>query len=293
VAFEVRVNGQTVYKEDAQVTGVSVQSARGELYRAGISTEGVIDVVLETVASGGPIRLDQLEAAQSRAEEARREGQVSGNLRDSAESINRGAMQQQVAQDDTLRPGGPNKQIAQLGSGGVPQVDLAAGLDPLDYETLTARVNSFAEHGDAQKAVDDNPPQFESGTAESGASGRDEARREARRRAENPTPEEQLPDQPDRVGPTEGEFPIATESVQTPQTAVVPPPETTPEGNMEARKAAESGTTTSEQRSASVGEANQADQTSDQTVGQTSDQTPDFNLGENESGTTGQEPNNA
>jgi hypothetical protein len=206
VAFEVRVNGQPVHLEEGQVTAVSVQSARGELYRAGISTEGVIDVVLDVVPSGGPRRLDQIVAP--------------------------------------------------------PSVDLAQGLDPRDEATLSARVEAFNSTGDAQRAVDENPPNSDIGaTAEQGGSPTDEANREAQRRATDPTPEEALPEQPNMPssegtpGPTSeggtGEFPIGTENVQTPPSQVVPPPESTPEGNREAQQAAASGTTTPDQRSES------------------------------------------
>jgi hypothetical protein len=262
VAFEVRVNGQPVHLEEGQVTAVSVQSARGELYRAGISTEGVIDVVLDVVPSGGPRRLDQIEAEGVRYDQARVAGQPSGNMRDSGDAVDRSFLQTQHAQNDTLRPGGPSEQIARLGNVAPPSVDLAQGLDPRDEATLSARVEAFNSTGDAQRAVDENPPNSDIGaTAEQGGSPTDEANREAQRRATDPTPEEALPEQPNMPssegtpGPTSeggtGEFPIGTENVQTPPSQVVPPPESTPEGNREAQQAAASGTTTPDQRSES------------------------------------------
>src|SRR3982751_1326678 len=127
--FEVRVNGEPVTKSEAQVIGVSLRSARGELYKAGISNEGVIDLVLETVNAGDPMRLDQLEAAQRRFNASLVEGQVTGTP---PQEIDRTFAKNQGIQDDTLRPGGPSSEIAQQGTTAPPQHDLTSGLDPSD-----------------------------------------------------------------------------------------------------------------------------------------------------------------
>jgi hypothetical protein len=150
--FEVRVNGETVHQEAAQVIGISLMSARGELYHGGISTEGVVDVVLDLVHAGDPLRLDQLEAAQAKTAAAIVENEVTGST---PWVPSEGMTAKQKIGDSTTRPGGDGEADEFVSP---PSVDLSQDLDPSDEATLTARVEAFTDSGDAQKAVDDNPP---------------------------------------------------------------------------------------------------------------------------------------
>jgi hypothetical protein len=165
--MEIRINGEKVWDTDEQVTGVAVQSARGELYRAGISTEGVLDLRVDVVRPGDPPRLDQVEAQQRRETAARVEGQVSGP---SELESDRSKIAQQTIGDSTLHPGGENTAPVQA-TPVPPSVDLASGLDPDSpnfTEVVSARVDAFNEHGDAQKAIDDNPADGGSSVGETG-----------------------------------------------------------------------------------------------------------------------------
>lgn len=206
MTFEVRVQGQPVYKEEAQVIGVSVQSARGELYRAGISTEGVIDIRLQTVNPGDPIRLDQLEEAQRRWNAEIVQGQATGTP---PLQIGNDMMVRQQADDSTLRPGGVQSNQPQQDFG-PPSRDLSEGLDPRDSEALTRRIEAYGQHGDADRAIDEVGPTDANAptTAEQGAT---------------PAPNEGL--QPPQPSPTG--------QVLTPggvDLNSVPPPESTPPG---------------------------------------------------------------
>ena len=152
--FEVRVNGNPVHKEEAQVIGVSLQSARGELYKAGISTEGVIDVILQTVKPGDPIRLDQLDEARRQFERARTEGKVTGT----APLVMPGDMaSSQFPSGEGVLPGVEGGTVSQQNQP-PPDRDLSEGLDPSDSEALTKRIEAYNETGDATKAIEDNPP---------------------------------------------------------------------------------------------------------------------------------------
>lgn len=217
--FEVRVNGQVVYKEEAQVDSVALMSARGELYRAGMTPQdGVIDVVLHRVTSGSPIRLDQLEAFQRQQQASFVEGQLAGERPYEVSHDMRG---DQGAHDNTLRPGGVESNPQQPQNFGPPTRDLAEGLDPRDHETRTARLEAYAQHGDADRAISDNPGQDAATTAEQGA-----------------TPENTVSTSPaDNTPPTEEQQaqadtqPEETGQVVTDGETPAPPPETTPAGN--------------------------------------------------------------
>jgi len=156
MAFEVRVNGQPVHKEEAQVIGVSLQSARGEMYKAGISTEGVIDVRLETVQPGGNIRLDQLDAARA-AWDRERIANAPESTAPPPMDPREFMVQQQVPVSNVL-PGVEGGEVSDQPAQPPPDQDLSAGLDPSDDAALTARVEAYTEHGDAAKAISDNPP---------------------------------------------------------------------------------------------------------------------------------------
>lgn len=211
MTFEVRVNGETVSKTDQQVIGVSLMSARGELYRAGISTEGAIDIVLQTVNAGDPIRLDQLERAQNEMNRSLVEGEITGTA---PWSPSDGLTAKQQVGDVTLHPGSENR--TEQAQTQPPAVDLAQGLTPADHEILTARIDAFNSHGDAQRAINDNPlDESRAQSAEQGA----------------------VPQQPETgVGtPSEGVTNTNAPSFSLPtpnESPGAPPPESTPEGNL-------------------------------------------------------------
>jgi hypothetical protein len=165
--FSLRYRGETILTVDEQVLGVAIQTARGETATTGIApNEGVVDIVLNTVAAGGPPRLDQIEMAAVQATRDRAvEGQSVGRVRDFDVEPTRST---QGFHDETLREGGVDRGQEQVFTQG-PSVDLAQGLHPSDSETLTARIEAFSDHGDAQRAIKDNQPSGQGFTAEKGA----------------------------------------------------------------------------------------------------------------------------
>jgi hypothetical protein len=203
--FEVRVNGQPVYKESAQVIGVSLQSARGELYRAGISTEGIIDLRVEIENPRDPIRLDQLEEARRRWEAEMVQGQITGTA---PLQLGNDMHKRQGFDDSTLRPGGVAT-MTQQQDFGPPSRDLSVDLDPRDSDALTRRLNAYAQHGDADRAIEENGPSEELSA---------------------PTPPPT-----DEPSPT-GQF--LTPSGDSGSNA--PPPESTPDGTIEGQGSGES-----------------------------------------------------
>lgn len=142
MGFEVRVNGEKVAFCEEQVTGFHVMSPRGELFAGGISTEGVIDIVLDKVTAGGPVRLDQLDALQLATQSAQREGELAGN----APVV--------VGHDMNVTQGGLAGDTPNYPP---PSHDLSEGLSPNDGETLTIRIEEYFTHGDARRAIDENP----------------------------------------------------------------------------------------------------------------------------------------
>jgi hypothetical protein len=154
--FEVRVNGAPVHKEELQVVGVSLQSARGEMYRAGISTEGVVDLRLETVQPGSNIRLDQLDAARAAWERERIANAPEPGPTPPPIGHDMAAKQQVPV--STVLPGVEGGEVSDQPTQGPPDQDLSVGLDPSDDAALTARIEAYNESGDAAKAIADNPP---------------------------------------------------------------------------------------------------------------------------------------
>lgn len=166
--FSVRYRGQIILTVDEQVTAVRVQSARGETSATGISPdEGVVDLVLDLVAPGGPVRLDQLEMAQRQFLQDRSPvGTIVGQVRDFEVQPTRSS---QGFHDETTRIGDVERGQSQVFSQG-PSRDLAFGLSPRDTDTLNSRVQAYGEHGDADRAISDNPPNSGGFTAEEGFS---------------------------------------------------------------------------------------------------------------------------
>lgn len=114
MSFEVRINGQTVWKTERQVEKIAMQSGRGEIGAAGIApTDGVIDVLVTEVPTGGPLRLDQVENAARQANRERLEGTDLGAVRsenynppEDANKLVQGEHTYQV-DNDRPEPGGP------------------------------------------------------------------------------------------------------------------------------------------------------------------------------------------
>lgn len=80
MAFQLRINGQQVWTSERQVTRISMQSGRGEIGAAGISPQdGVIDIFVEEVSPGGPLRLDEVERARDESIRATDEGTEVGS----------------------------------------------------------------------------------------------------------------------------------------------------------------------------------------------------------------------
>lgn len=167
--FTVRYRGEPILTVDEQVTAIRVQSARGETSATGISPdEGVVDLVLDLVAPGGPVRLDQLEMAQRQALQDRSpEGTIVGQVRDFEVQPTRSS---QGFHDETTREGDVERGKPQVFSQG-PSKDLASGLDSRDTDTLNARLEAYNEHGDADRAIRDNLPNSGGFTAEAGFTG--------------------------------------------------------------------------------------------------------------------------
>lgn len=167
--FTVRYQGEPILTVDEQVTAVRVQTARGETSATGITPdEGVIDLVLDLVAPGGPIRLDQLEMAQRQALQDRSPaGTIVGQVRDFQVQPTRAS---QGFHDETTREGDVERGRSQVFTQG-PSKDLASGLNSKDTDTLNARLEDYAEHGDADRAIRDNLPNSGGFTAESGYTG--------------------------------------------------------------------------------------------------------------------------
>lgn len=187
MVFSLRLDGEIIATVDEQVTGVRVMTARGESSATGIAPhEGVVDIILDKVAPGGPPRLDQIEAAQLQAIRDRsQEGMRVGYARDL--QVNpKGLQATQGIHDETLREGGVDPAIRQNHVFGGPSRDLGEGLSPKDTDVLTARLNAFGEHGDAGRAISDNPASG-SFTAESGFTASDSLSSPDDRRTPNQT----------------------------------------------------------------------------------------------------------
>lgn len=156
--FVVRLDGEPIFSTDEQVIGCRLMTSRGEAAAIGLSqSDGVVDIVLDRVHPGGPVRLDQLEAqANLDIRERGKEGQTVGanpTLLNTVPAANQGAVTTTLTKGDTPSSGiDPRAFINQN-----PSVDLASGLATTDTGTLTNRINAFGDHGDAAKAVADHP----------------------------------------------------------------------------------------------------------------------------------------
>lgn len=82
MSFEIRVNGEAVYTTDDHVIAASMNSAKGELAKTGISLDdSILDIRLEVATGGGNLRLDHVEALQREQRRELRKGDIAGNVR--------------------------------------------------------------------------------------------------------------------------------------------------------------------------------------------------------------------
>lgn len=161
MTFALRLNGEIIAEIPEQVTGVRLLSSRGQAAAMGISPDdGVIDIVIDTVAPGGPPRLDQLEAlAVQQLRDRAEEGVVVGTPPDSMRSVGMGDVRaSQGLHLETVRPGGVDVDEQNSVIYTHPVKDIFAGLDLGDTETRTARANAFAKTGNVDSVIKDYPP---------------------------------------------------------------------------------------------------------------------------------------
>lgn len=158
--FTLRMNGEVVAEVDEQVTKVRLITAQGEASATGIPLDvGVVDIVLDTVAPGGPPRLDQIEQMEAQAWRDRaREGVPVGNPPLEALAPAEGQRARQGYHVETLRPGGVDRKEQGTTVHNHPLKDLFGDLEPGDTATRTARIEAFGKHGDYDRALKDNPP---------------------------------------------------------------------------------------------------------------------------------------
>ena len=160
--FEIRVNGETVWKTDLDVDGVSLQSARGEAGRIGISTEGVVDVIVTEIARGGNRRLEHVEALERlKRNEIASEDQLRGNLAADRYVLPRDTARQQGEHVYTAASAEEEERIMEnqeIYTGPIPDRDLAAGLDGTNEDNtdeLNRRIEGFSESGSAEEVMKD------------------------------------------------------------------------------------------------------------------------------------------
>lgn len=110
MSFEVRINGQRVWSTDRQVTRIAMQGNRGEIGAAGIGpADGVVDLFVQEVAPGGPLRLDQVEAAQQAFIRDVAEGTETGTgTYTPAADANKQLQGDPPQRGEDIPPGGPN-----------------------------------------------------------------------------------------------------------------------------------------------------------------------------------------
>lgn len=157
MTFKLRVNGEDVWSTDQQVNNVSLMSARGEAGRIGISTEGVVDVVVSEIPSGGPMRLDHYEAMKRQEQRDFQEGGSLGIREASTFDVGRGAKATQGEHDYTARTGDAVSQEGGVG----PDVDLAKDINRQDYDSeeefVAARTKAVEEFSKSQSKDDKKP----------------------------------------------------------------------------------------------------------------------------------------
>lgn len=165
--LDIRLDGDVIATIDEQVLGVSLQTARGTVSAAGLAPgDGVVDLIIDRVAAGGPPRLDQIEAQALEEQRARQpEGTKIGFA---PTEVPTPVAADQGFHDETLRPGGVDRERSARPINQAPARDLAAGLDPGDTEALNARIEAFNEHGDADRAIKENKATITDPTAEDG-----------------------------------------------------------------------------------------------------------------------------
>lgn len=153
MTFRLLVNGEEVKSFDEQVTRVSLMTSRGVAGIVGIADEGSIDLLVEVAQPGGPMRLDHLENLQAQEARERSEGLAVGNA---PQEVNKELLGSQGSPTYTAQSGGVEASSEKYVP--PPSRDLTEGLESSDSGTRTARLNAYAASGDADAAIEDNPP---------------------------------------------------------------------------------------------------------------------------------------
>lgn len=148
--FQLRINGQQVWTSERQVTRIAMQSDRGEIGSAGLApTDGVIDIFIEEVQPGGPVRLDEIERARDEFVRNTPEGTTVG-LPSYAPDTDANKPTQGVPSRDA-EAGGPN-----VGD----KPELLANRPEVSPTGSTLNADGAVEEavvGDGQKSEDDTP----------------------------------------------------------------------------------------------------------------------------------------
>lgn len=158
--FQLRVNGEVVWKTDHQVEMVALQSSKGEAGRIGVPPSmGVVDIVVTEVPEAAPPRLDHVEEAQRQAvNDLIGEGASRGQIRPETYASDHSLTEGQGEHTYTAT----RQSVATQPNQGASSVDrdLASGINREDFDSdeeysaaLTARIEAFNESGDANAAV--------------------------------------------------------------------------------------------------------------------------------------------
>lgn len=137
MSFTIRVNGEDVWSTDLHVDQVSMQTAKGEAGRIGVSQDAnVVDIIVAEVAAGGPIRLDHLENLQARSLAGLREGEVAGGVQSDRYQQEDSMQGTQGDQIYTAVPGNDGKGDPSATFVGVDALEPTSGTTTADGEQL-------------------------------------------------------------------------------------------------------------------------------------------------------------
>lgn len=162
--FRVLHEGKTVLEIEEQVLAASLRTSRGSGKPVFLSSDdGVIELVIEKAAPGGPMRLDQLEQKQIRdIQDRSTEGEVVGTVPDTLNGPEARIMRTpQGTITDTVGSGIFRDPV---GLNAFPTEDL--GKDADSVEERNRRISEFDNKGSEpeQKASDPEPKKSDSST---------------------------------------------------------------------------------------------------------------------------------
>lgn len=151
-------DGDVILEIEEQVVSATLRTGRGSAPPTFLdATTGVVELVIEKVPSGGPLRLDQIEAAQFKALRDRStEGETIG-LSSSAVSGDAARILNtpQGAQFDTLGKGA-SKDNEKPEMSPTLDKDLSKDLEQDDVDGRTAAINAF-DSGDSKDKTEKKP----------------------------------------------------------------------------------------------------------------------------------------